>query len=79
MTTEVNINISKLEVLESNGFLLQGLQFMDSLVQLFSINTSLTIDQDSVCAIVLLDQGGHPVAASVALRYDSGNNKIINN
>ena len=43
---------------------------MNNSVDLFSIKASLTIGQDSVCAIVFLDQNGHPVVASVPLRYE---------
>ena len=68
MKTEVNINISKLESLESNGFHFQGLQFMNNSVELISINSVLTIGPGSVCAIVLLDRNRYPVAASSPLR-----------
>ena len=62
-------------MLESNGFLLQGLQLINNnySVEIFSIKASLTIGQGSVCAIAFLDKNGLPVAASVALRYDNGN------
>ena len=70
MTTEVKINISKLEILESNGFFLQELQLINNSVEIFSIKSSLTIGQGSVCAIAFLDEKGHPVAVSMALRYD---------
>lgn len=68
ITTEVNINVSKLEALESTGFLLQGLQFINSSVELFSINTALRVGPGSVCAIVFLDRNGYPVAVSSPLR-----------
>ena len=68
ITIEDNINIIKLEIIESNGFLLQGLQFVSNSVELFSIKTQLTVGQGSVCAIVFLDRNGYPVAASMSHR-----------
>ena len=69
ISTEADIDISELEVSESNGFLLQGLQFLNSSVELFSIYNTLRVGPDSVCAIVFLGTNGYPVAATSPLRY----------
>ena len=68
LITEVSIKISKLEVSESTGFLLQGLQFINNSVDLISINSALTVGPGSVCAIVFLDRNRYPVATSLPLR-----------
>ena len=65
---EVNMNISKLELLEISGFLLQGLQLVNNSAEFFSFTSSLTVGPGSVCAIVFLDRNAYPVAASSPLR-----------
>lgn len=70
ISIEVNINVSKSEIVEINGFFIQGLQFVNNnSVELFSFKASLSIDPESVCAVVFLNRNRVPVAVSTPLRY----------
>lgn len=62
--TEVSTRVDTQDVMDINGFNFQALPFLNTTVELFSIHESLTLEQETVCAIVFLDKGNNPVAVS---------------